>query len=109
MRRPRLLSITLTSVGHYAGRPGQLPPARAAFRVKLAPAPGDGIKSPGGRRSVVGYDGELASEWLPVRTLPCVTRAEAAPVRCGHTVRGPWLFNLIKIAGQSPTFFENSI
>jgi hypothetical protein len=23
------------------------------------------------RRSLVGYDGELASEWLPFRILPC--------------------------------------
>jgi hypothetical protein len=35
------------------------------------------------RRSVVGYDGELASEWLPlaIRTPPC-----AEPRQACHTV-----------------------
>jgi hypothetical protein len=54
-----------------------------------------------GRRSVVGYDGELASEWLPVRTLPCAVSLALRRRPCGVAVQSGYLINSWAI----PNFF----
>ena len=46
-----------------------------------------------GRRSVVGYDGGLASEWLPVRTLPCAVSLALRRRPCGVAILSGYLIN----------------
>ena len=50
---------------------------------------------------MVGYDGELASEWLPVRTLPCAVSLALRRRPCGVAILSGYLINSWAI----PNFF----
>jgi hypothetical protein len=62
-----------------------------------------------GRRSVVDYDGELASEWLPVRTLPCAVSLALRRRPCGVAILpgcliNSWAFPNFNLEGRKAVY-----